>query len=102
MHKNQYNFEWDPRKASSTFLKHGVTFEESATIFKDPEMISTYDTQHSEFEDRWISIGLSETGKILIVCHTYKETDDLNSTIRIFSARKATKTESKQYKRWEK
>ena len=98
MYNIQYNFEWDHKKASSAFSKHSITFEEAATVFKDSELISIYDTQHSGHEDRWVSIGCSESGKLLIVCHTFKETDKHNSTIRIFAARKATKIESKQYK----
>ena len=98
MHNIEYTFEWNPNKASSNFSKHDISFEEAATIFKDSNIISIYDNEHSEYEDRWISIGLSETGKLLVVCHTFQEIDIKNIIIRIFSTRKATKTENKQYK----
>jgi uncharacterized protein len=98
MYSVQYYFKWDPGKSSSNLSKHGISFEEAATIFRDPNMISIYDNEHSEYEDRWISIGLSETGRLLLVCHTFKDVDRKNSVIRIFSTRKATKSERKQYK----
>ncbi|RLD10997.1 MAG: BrnT family toxin [Chlamydiae bacterium] len=95
----EYTFEWNPSKATSNLLKHNVSFEEAATIFKDSRNISIYDTAHSREEDRWITIGLSETGKFLVVCHTFKEIDKKRTSIRIFSTRKATKPEIKQYQK---
>ncbi len=94
----EYFFEWNPKKATSNYSKHNVSFEEATTIFKDSNIVSIYDNSHSEYEDRWISIGLSEFGKLLIVCHTFREIDIKNSRIRIFSTRKATKAEINQYK----
>ena len=93
----KYNFEWNPKKALSNISKHGILFSEAATIFRDPNMISIYDNEHSDYEDRWISIGLSEMGKLLIVFHTFRDIDKLSTAIRVFSSRKATKTERKQY-----
>ena len=93
-----FNFEWDPNKADSNFTKHGIYFEEAATVFRDQMALSIYDEEHSKNEDRWIMIGISNTGKILIVCHTFQENDDKNVAIKIFSSRKATKNEIKQYK----
>ena len=86
MNNVQYYFKWDFRKAFSNLSKHGVSFEEAATIFRDPEMISIFDSEHSEYEDRWISIGLSKTGKLLVVWHTFIDVDKEISTIRIFSS----------------
>jgi uncharacterized DUF497 family protein len=93
----QYNFEWDPEKAKINFKKHKVNFEHSATIFKDPQAISIFDDDHSEKEDRWVSMGLASNGVLLIVHHTYKQIDDQTIVIRIISSRKATKNEEGQY-----
>jgi len=93
----QYNFEWDPEKAKINKNKHKVNFEHAATIFKDPRAISIYDSGHSENEDRWITMGLSSNGTLLIVNHTYKQVDDKTAIVRIISSRKATKQERKQY-----
>ena len=55
-----YIFEWDPDKAQQNKKKHGISFEQAATVFTDPNAISLYDTGHSKDEDRWITLGLSE------------------------------------------
>lgn len=94
-----YNFEWDPHKAWSNYRKHGVRFEEAATIFSDPRALTIFDSEHSEDEDRWITMGISKTGKLLIVCHTFQEEKKGSVSIRIFSSRKATKKESNSYGR---
>ena len=92
-----YNFEWDPYKGQANHNKHGVRFEEAATIFRDPRMLSIYDKEHSSEEDRWITMGLSAQGRLLVVCHTFSEETASSATIRIISSRKATKNESKTY-----
>jgi uncharacterized DUF497 family protein len=92
-----YNFEWDPVKAKENLDKHGVAFEEAATVFKDPKAISIFDPDHSESEDRWITMGISEKGKVLIVAHTFREEREDAVTIRIISSRKATRRETKTY-----
>ena len=94
----QYNFEWDKDKAISNRKKHSISFEESASIFKDSNMINLYDDEHSESEDRWISIGISTLGKIIVVSHTFIELSNVNYNIRIISARKANKQEIIQYR----
>ena len=88
-------FEWDPRKAHENRDKHDVAFDEAATIFRDPKALSIFDPDHSETEDRWITMGISEKGRLLIVIHTFREEDAV--TIRIISSRKATKKETKAY-----
>ncbi len=93
-----YNFEWDPAKALSNRDKHNISFEEAATVFRDQMALSIFDNDHSDSEDRWITIGFSATGRLIIVCHTFKEEDDNNVAIRIFSGRKATKQEIREYK----
>ena len=92
-----YNFEWDPIKAKSNFQKHKVSFKRAAEIFLDPFMLSIYDKQHSELEDRWITIGKDSNNIPIVVIHTFREVNSEDSIIRIISARKATKKEAKHY-----
>ena len=65
-----YNFEWDPEKAKTNYRKHGVNYEEATTVFRDPTAISIFDDEHSEKEERWITIGISNAGRLIVVCHT--------------------------------
>jgi uncharacterized DUF497 family protein len=85
----RYDFEWDPKKAKINIQNHRISFEKSATIF---------DEGHSDYEERWITIGLDENGILLVLSHTFKSIDESTCKIRIISARKATKSETKQYK----
>jgi uncharacterized DUF497 family protein len=85
-------FEWDDEKAESNLKKHGVGFKEGATIFNDPKVATISDPDHSEQEDRYISIGMSLVRRLLSVIHTYRR-----ERIRLISARKATQTERKHY-----
>lgn len=94
----QYNFEWDSSKANLNIRKHGVSFERAATIFLDPRAVSIFDEEHSHYEERWITVGIDSAGILAIVCHTFNQNTDGTARIRIFSARKATKKESKQYR----
>ena len=92
-----YNFEWDPKKAKTSRVKHKVSFEQAATVFKDPRAISLYDSEDSGDEGRWITMGLASNGALLVVYHTYEQVDEKTATIRIISSRKGTKNEKKQY-----
>jgi uncharacterized DUF497 family protein len=92
-----YNFEWDPVKAYENQSKHGITFDEAATIFKDSKALTIFDPDHSEIEDRWITMGFSEKKRLLIVIHTFREEAGDNFSVRIISCRKATKQEIKTY-----
>ena len=94
----QYTFEWDRNKALSNMKKHNVSFEESSSIFKDSNMINLYDDEHSKDEERWISIGISHLGKVIVVSHTFIEFSNESTNIRIISARKANKQEINQYR----
>ena len=85
-------FEWDPAKAAANLLKHGVSFDEASTVFGDLLSVSGRDLEHSEVETRFVTIGLSSEGRILVVCHT-----DRRNVIRIFSARFAVRKEKKIY-----
>jgi uncharacterized protein len=93
-----FNFEWDLNKAKTNQKKHDVSFEEAATVLKDSRALSIYDDEHSTDEDRWATIGISNLGRLLIVCHTFQKKDEENISIRIFSCRRATKEETRQYK----
>ena len=94
----QYNFEWDPVKARSNADKHGVTFEQAAEVFKDPMAITLYDEgSSSNDEDRWITLGQANGQHYLVVVHTYRSQQGGAVTIRLISARPATKPEIKQY-----
>lgn len=85
-------FEWDPRKAQTNQQKHGVSFAEAATVFGDDFAITVPDPDHSETEDRFITIGWSNRRRLLMVAHTER-----NDRIRMISARELTQIERKQY-----
>jgi len=85
-------FDWNPEKGKINLQKHEVAFEEASTIFEDPEFITFLDDEHSKDEERFITIGFSNKNRLLMVAHTER-----NNTIRIISARKATKNEEKFY-----
>jgi len=87
-------FEWDSRKASQNQRKHGVSFDEAKTAFLDENARVMPDPEHSAEEDRFVLLGLSIQIRLLIVCHCYREDDGV---IRIISARKADKSERRQY-----
>ncbi|MGH8579050.1 MAG: BrnT family toxin, partial [Gammaproteobacteria bacterium] len=89
-----YNFEWDPGKAGVNTRKHGVSFEQAAEVFLDPLQLATFDD--SEVEERWVTLGKAKDGNLLVVVHTFEEQED-DATVRIISARKATKHEQRQY-----
>jgi uncharacterized DUF497 family protein len=87
-------FEWDDHKNASNKRKHGVSFEEAQTIFFDEKAIEFDDPDHSIQEERFILLGLSQSLKVLVVCHCYRRDE---SKIRIISARKATRKEQGVY-----
>ncbi len=85
-------FEWNPQKAKANLQKHQIDLEEASTIFDDPQFITFLDEEHSADEERYITIGLSNKNRLLMVAHTER-----SDKIRIISARKATKNEEKFY-----
>ncbi len=85
-------FEWNPDKATLNLEKHGVSFQEAATVFNDPLSVTFPDPDHSIGESRYVMIGMSEFGKLLLIAHTDRE-----KKIRIISARKATRQEKRFY-----
>ena len=84
--------EWDPKKARSNLRKHKVSFEEAATALRDPMGATGFDPDHSASEERFVTFGVSERGRLLVVAHT-----DKDDNIRIISAREASKGERKIY-----
>jgi len=94
----QYNFEWDPAKATGNVHKHGVTFEQAIDVFKDPMALTVYEDQESNpDEDRWVTLGLVDNQHYLLVVHTFHDQEGNSVTIRVISARRATPHEIKQY-----
>ena len=89
------HFEWDDEKAAANVRKHGISFEEAKSVFRDERAKLINDPDHSEDEDRFVLLGLSETLRLLVVCHCYRGE---NHVIRIITARKATTKESKSYR----
>ena len=85
-------FEWDSKKAASNRLKHGVSFQEAASVFGDPLSITYYDPDHSATEQRFITVGMSQSGRVLMVAHTGR-----GDNIRVISARRTTRQEIKHY-----
>ncbi len=87
-------FEWDEAKNRENQRKHGVSFAEAQTVFFDETAVEFYDDEHSEWEDRFLLLGLSTKLRVLLVCHCLREG---GSVVRIISARKATKNERGLY-----
>lgn len=92
-----YEFEWNPAKAENNLRKHNVSFEYAGEVFLDPISKSIPDEEHSEFEERWITVGCARDGRLLVVSHTEVETEGGNISIRLISARFATRKEQRQY-----
>jgi uncharacterized DUF497 family protein len=86
------DFEWDPDKAERNVAKHGVSFEEASGAFADPLSITIADPDHSEDEARFLLIGLTESGKLVVVSHVER-----GETLRLINARLATRHERRTY-----
>jgi uncharacterized DUF497 family protein len=85
-------FEWDKNKATNNFSKHGVSFNEAETLFDDPLYVDFYDPHHSDDEDRYLIVGASNRGRLLIVSYTERR-----DSIRIISTREVTRAEREAY-----
>ena len=90
----ELTFEWDENKSKRNLKKHGVDFEEAKTIFNDPFAITIDDPDHSVVEERYLDIGLSSKGRMLVVWYTER-----NDNIRIIGCRKAIRSERKIYEK---
>lgn len=88
-------FQWDPKKATANLRKHGISFDEAVTVFNDPLALIFDDHVHSDYEHREIIIGHSLLNHLILVCFTERN----DQFIRIFSARRATKHEQKDYEK---
>ena len=88
------NFEWDQAKAVTNLKKHGVSFEEAQSVFYDEFAVQFFDEEHSGNEERFLLLGMSTGAHLLLVCHCER---DSGHTVRIISARRATKPESAYY-----
>jgi uncharacterized DUF497 family protein len=91
-------FDWDPLKAASNFRKHRVSFEDAMTVFLDRYAVTIFDGDHSDEEDRWITLGEAAGPKLLLVVHTHAEMSGGDILIRIISARRPTRKEAGQYR----
>ncbi|MGP1433924.1 MAG: BrnT family toxin [Catonella sp.] len=91
-----YIFDWNENKNQINIKKHGIGFDEASSVFYDERAILFDDPIHSEYEDRFLLLGVSNNANICLVCHCYRESD---TVIRIISARRATKKEVDRYAR---
>ena len=89
-------FEWDPVKDKANIKKHGVAFSDAALIFADSNMMTLYDKEHSQEEERYLSLGRTPKGQVLLVSHTLRKSGN-EEMIRIISARTADKDEEAVY-----
>jgi uncharacterized protein len=96
MARDRLSFDWDERKSLANKRKHKVSFEEAQTVFYDEEALLRDDPDHSDDEDRFILLGISAALRTLVVCHCYRKADQI---IRIISARKASRSEAREYER---
>ena len=92
----QYNFEWNPGKAKANVIKHRVNFEQATEVFLDALQLTVFDDEHSKTEERWLTLGRTNNGTLIVVAHTFSEHED-SARVRIISAREATKHEQRQY-----
>jgi uncharacterized DUF497 family protein len=93
-------FDWDSNKNSENIEKHGISFEYAQEIFLDPMHLSVLDERFSYFEERWITMGATENGEVIVVAHLYF-VEEPEERIRIISARHATPRERRQYEKIE-
>ena len=97
MSSTDYEFDWDDNKAVINLKKHGVDFREAMTVMLDPLAMTFFDTEHSQDEDRWVSVGRSSAGTLLLLIHTFTAVGPSTALVRIISARAVTQNERKQY-----
>ena len=90
-------FDWDPAKAASNIAKHSVSFDLAMLVFHDPLALSELDDTNNETELRWVTLGATGEGGLVLVVHTHSELEGGRAAIRIISARRPTKREIKQY-----
>jgi len=94
----RFYFDWDPNKAEANLRKHKVSFEQASTVFLDPLALTVFDEEHSEGEDRWATMGMDSNEALLVLVHTFQHIENNAVKVRVISARKATRSEIRQYK----
>lgn len=92
-----FDFDWHANKARANLAKHQVSFRLATTVFRDPLALTIFDTEHSEGEERWVTMGQAQNGQVLVVVHTSEEGNDAELHIRIISARRAEREEVFDY-----
>lgn len=92
-----YEFEWDDAKAASNLAKHGVDFKEAMAVIGDPLALTMFDDEHSDDQERWVSVGRNVDGTLLLVIHTFVGTGPSTALVRLISARPVTRAERLQY-----
>lgn len=92
-----YEFEWDNAKAESNLARHGVDFMDAMSVLLDPLAMTRFDDEHSDDEERWVSVGCAENGQLLVVVHTFSATGLNSALVRLISARPAVRREREQY-----
>ena len=92
-----YQFDWDRKKSIANQRKHGVVFRLATSVFRDPLLLTVYDEDHSDLEERWATIGKAENGQYLVVIHTFQHRTTDVTTVRIISARTANRYEIRDY-----
>jgi uncharacterized DUF497 family protein len=92
-----YELEWDANKAAGNLAKHGVDFAQAAEVFADPLALTVFDEAHSMNEERWLTLGLTRSGRLLVVSHTFDQTTATQARVRIISAREAKGRERRDY-----
>ncbi|MBI3525409.1 MAG: BrnT family toxin [Betaproteobacteria bacterium] len=92
-----FDFDWDANKAGINLKKHEVSFRLATTVFHDPLALTIFDDEHSDNEDRWITLGRAQNGRVLVVVHTSEEISATELHVRIISARFADPVEVRDY-----
>jgi len=96
LNERLFQFEWDELKAAANVVKHGVSFELASTVFNDPRLFTVANLEHSETEERWLSIGWSSKGTLLSIAYQWSESDAATK-VRLISPRAATQAEVRCY-----
>lgn len=92
-----FDFDWDANKARANLKKHEVSFRLATSVFRDALALTIFDDEHSDDEDRWVTLGRAQNGQVLVVVHTSEEASITELHIRIISARRAEPAEVRDY-----
>lgn len=92
-----FDFDWDANKARANLAKHGVSFRLATSVFRDALALTIFDEDHSDDEDRWVTLGRAQNWQVLVVVHTSEESIRMEMHIRIISARRADPAEVRDY-----